>query len=33
MRVILNSKLNGGNVISAINSWAMKLIKYGAAGT
>ena len=32
MRVILNLKLNGGNVISSINSWAMLLIRYGAAG-
>ena len=30
MRNILKSKLNGGNIISAINSRAVSMIRYGA---
>ena len=31
MRVILKSKLNDGNIISAINSWPVSLIRYASA--
>ena len=30
IRKILGSKLNGGNIITAINSWAVSVIRYGA---
>ena len=30
LRTILKSKLNGGNIISAINSRAVSIIRYGA---
>ena len=30
IRKILASKLNGGNIITAINSWAVSVIRYGA---
>ena len=28
MRKILKSKLNGGNIIKAINSWAVQVVRY-----
>ena len=30
MRKILKSKLNGGNIIKAINSWAVPVVRYTA---
>ena len=30
VRKVMKSKLNGGNVIKAINTWAIPLIRYGA---
>ena len=30
VRAVLKSKLNGGNVINAINIWAVATVRYGA---
>ena len=30
IRAVLKSKLNGGNVINAINIWALATVRYGA---
>ena len=30
VRKILKSKLNGGNIIKAINSWAVPVVRYTA---
>ena len=31
MRTILETKLNGGNIITGINTWAISLLRYSAA--
>ena len=31
MRKILETKLNGGNIITGINTWAISLLRYSAA--
>ena len=31
MRTILETKLNGGNIITGINAWAISLLRYSAA--
>ena len=31
LRLVLKSKLNGKNKITAINAWAVALFRYGAA--
>ena len=30
VKIVLKSKLNGGNMVSAINTWAVPLIRYSA---
>ena len=31
LRKVLNSKLNGGNVVCGVNTWAVSLLRYSAA--
>ena len=31
LRKVLKSKLNGGNLVRGVNTWALSLIKYSAA--
>ena len=31
LRKLLNSKLNGGNVVCGVNTWAVSLLRYSAA--
>ena len=31
LRKVLNSKLNGGNLVHGVNAWAVSLLRYSAA--
>ena len=31
LRKVLNSKLNGGNLVRGVNTWAVSLLRYSAA--
>ena len=31
LRKVLNSKLNGGNLVHGVNTWAVSLLKYSVA--
>ena len=31
LRKVLNSKLNGGNLVGGVNTWAVSLLRYSAA--
>ena len=31
LRKVLKSKLNGGNLVCGVNTWAVSLLKYSAA--
>lgn len=30
LKLVINSKLNGGNKIKAVNTWAVALLRYGS---
>ena len=32
LRKVLKLKLNGGNLVSGVNTWAVSLLRYSAAG-